>query len=584
VQQIGRYQIVGELGRGAMGVVYRALDPAIGRTIAIKSIRLTEFSDAAERDRLRDRLFREAQSAGILSHPNIVTIYDILEENGLAYIFMEFVNGPALEKLLGPDHAPDKSSLFAVLRQTAAALDYAHKKGIVHRDIKPANLMIHDDGTAKITDFGVAKILSQQMTQTGMMMGTPSYMSPEQIQGTEITGKADQFSLAVIAFEMLTGEKPFVAEHLATLLYRISREDPLSAQRLNATLDPAVDAVLNRALAKNPAERFDNCTDFITALEHACSASSAWAPLARGSSSKLPTVDRMIPEQVTPSVAAASGAMPIDAGETVAAPPSSFPLRRQEEPESHLVRNVVLAAAPIILAIGGFLAWRSYSAAPAEPPQQAEQTAPAATEPAPEKPAPAVRNDLPAAPASEQPAPATNPNPSDSAPSTSSTPSQRPPREAAKADATTTMPAKTPGGVDIITRFLSTPSGARVKVDNKPELTCTTPCAVPLETGRHTLVATADGYRDQSRIFNLPSDASVSIELEKSFGTLNVVSSPPGASILINGEMRPEHTPAVLRLAPGSYRLQVVSGNVKTDEETVSIRDGVVAQRKYTVE
>src|SRR5262249_36665755 len=160
----------------AMGIVYKAQDPAIGRTIAIKSIRLKELSDESERERLRERLFREAQSAGILSHPGIVTIYDIAEENGMAYIFMEFVNGPPLEKMLATQ-TPDKETLLSIFRQTAGALDYAHKKGIVHRDIKPANVMIHEDGTAKVTDFGVAKIVSQQMTQAGTMMGTPSYMS-----------------------------------------------------------------------------------------------------------------------------------------------------------------------------------------------------------------------------------------------------------------------------------------------------------------------------------------------------------------------------------------------------------------------
>src|SRR3974390_775712 len=161
-----------------MGVVYRAQDPAIGRPIAIKAIRLSDLTDAAERERLRERLMREVHAAGMLSHPNIVTIYDIHEEGGLAYIFMEYVTGPALERLLSSEHVPDKSTLIGVLRQTAAALDYAHKRGIVHRDIKPANIMIDDSGNAKITDFGVAKIVSQQMTQSGTMMGTPSYMSP----------------------------------------------------------------------------------------------------------------------------------------------------------------------------------------------------------------------------------------------------------------------------------------------------------------------------------------------------------------------------------------------------------------------
>src|SRR5580698_4306646 len=237
-----------------MGIVYKAQDPAIGRLIAVKSIRLGDLTDEEERERLRERLFREAQSAGILSHPGIVTIYDIAEQDGMAYIFMEFVNGPPLEKMLRAEKTPDKETLLSIFRQTAAALDYAHKKGIVHRDIKPANIMIHEDGTAKVTDFGVAKIVSQQMTQAGTMMGTPSYMSPEQVQGAAITGRADQFSLGVVAYEALTGEKPFAAEYLPTLLYKIVREDPIPPQRLNPTLGPQIDTVLRKALAKNAAD------------------------------------------------------------------------------------------------------------------------------------------------------------------------------------------------------------------------------------------------------------------------------------------------------------------------------------------
>src|SRR5690242_5313592 len=289
VENIGRYRIIGELGRGAMGVVYKAQDPAIGRMIAIKSIRLGELTEETERERLRERLIREAQSAGILSHPGIVTIYDIAEEGGMAYIFMEFVNGPPLEKLLVSENTPDKQTLLSIFRQTAAALDYAHKKGIIHRDIKPANIMIHEDGTAKVTDFGVAKIVSQQLTQAGTIMGTPSYMSPEQVQGGVISGRTDQFSLAVIAYEVLTGEKPFTAEYLPTLLYKIVREDFEPPQRLNPTLSVDIEAVMRRALSKNAANRYETCTEFVAALSAACKASGDWVPLPRGASQDLPT-------------------------------------------------------------------------------------------------------------------------------------------------------------------------------------------------------------------------------------------------------------------------------------------------------
>ena len=176
---IGRYQILGELGRGAMGIVYRAQDPTIGRQVAIKTIRLADLSDHAERDRLRERLFREAQSAGILSHPGIVVVYDVGEQDDITYIAMEFVNGPSLEKLLLADDAPEPELILNVLRQTAAGLDYAHKKGIIHRDIKPGNIMLDQDGTVKITDFGVAKLAaSHQLTQAGTVWGLPITCRP----------------------------------------------------------------------------------------------------------------------------------------------------------------------------------------------------------------------------------------------------------------------------------------------------------------------------------------------------------------------------------------------------------------------
>ena len=289
VEQIGRYQILGELGRGAMGLVYKAQDPTLGRTIAIKCIRLQALTSDSDRRRLSERLVREAQSAGVLSHPGIVTIYDISEENDTAYIFMEFVPGEPLEQMLLSSPLPDGETLLSIFRQTAAALDYAHKRGIVHRDIKPANIMVHEDGSAKITDFGVAKIMSQQLTQAGTILGTPSYMSPEQVQGTAVDGRADQFSLAVIAYEALTGEKPFVAEYLPTLLFKIVRDEAVAVTRLNSTLCPPVDYVLRKAMSKLPAARYESCAEFVAALSASCNACEGWVPLPRGTAHQLPT-------------------------------------------------------------------------------------------------------------------------------------------------------------------------------------------------------------------------------------------------------------------------------------------------------
>ena len=228
-----------------MGVVYHAIDPNIGRPVAIKTIQFSAVRKPEEQERLRERLFREARSAGMLSHPGIVTIYDVEQQGDLAYIAMEYVDGPTLDQVLSGPEALSAEQMFSVLGQTAVALDYAHLKGIVHRDIKPANIMIAADGTAKITDFGIAKITaSENLTMTGSIVGTPHYMSPEQVQGKPVDGRSDQFSLAVIAYEMLTGEKPYTGEHLTTVVYKIVAEEPVSPRRLNPGLSSAIEAAV----------------------------------------------------------------------------------------------------------------------------------------------------------------------------------------------------------------------------------------------------------------------------------------------------------------------------------------------------
>ena len=291
MDRIGRYKIVGELGRGAMGVVYHAIDPNIGRPVAIKTIHFGGGRNAEEQNRLRERLFREARSAGILSHPGIVTIYDVEQQGELAYIAMEFVDGPTLDQVLSEAQPISPERMFSILGQTAVALDYAHQKGIVHRDIKPANIMIARDGTAKITDFGIAKITaSDQLTMTGNIVGTPHYMSPEQVQGQPVDGRSDQFSLAVIAFEMLTGEKPYSGEHLTTVVYKIVAEEPAAPHRLNPTLGGAIESVLRRSLSKKPDARYPTCQEFAGALEKACAASKGWKTMPRGGSLNEPTM------------------------------------------------------------------------------------------------------------------------------------------------------------------------------------------------------------------------------------------------------------------------------------------------------
>jgi serine/threonine protein kinase len=267
-KQIGRYSVVRELGRGAMGVVFEARDPLIGRTVAIKTIRLDALGAASEQQ-WQERLFREARSAGALSHPGIVTIHDVGVHEEIAFVAMEYIDGPTLESLIGAHHL-DHVTVTEILRQAAAALDYANETGVIHRDVKPGNIMLHKGRAVKIADFGIAKITAtQQLTRTGTVMGTPSYMSPEQIRAMPVDGRSDQFSLAVVAFELVTGVKPFRADSLATLVHQIVYEDRPSARTVNDELCEAVDNVFFRALAKAPEERFANCAQMVEELSEA---------------------------------------------------------------------------------------------------------------------------------------------------------------------------------------------------------------------------------------------------------------------------------------------------------------------------
>jgi serine/threonine protein kinase len=564
VDHIGRYQILEEIGRGAMGIVYRAQDPAIGRVIAIKTIRLTDLTDADERARLRERLFREAQSAGSLSHPNIVTIYDIAEENGNACIFMELVNGPPLEQLLNSRTPPDKESIFGFLRQTANALDYAHRKGIVHRDIKPANIMIHDDGQAKITDFGVAKTLSHQMTQSGTMMGTPNYMSPEQVQGLAVDGRADQFALAVIAYEVLTGEKPFAGEYLPTLLYKIVREDPVSPQRLNPALDPAVETVFRKALAKDSQQRYATCAEFVTALTEACNRSPGWEPMPRGSSQSMPTVAGAPP----PALPLARGG----GGLLGQSPPAlsgsqTKPPGKVQSDRNPLVRSLVWVLVGIGL-VGLVLlgAQKLLFNNPGTVSQASQEQAPAP--PATQEPAETTA----------KPSPIGQPPTPEQIPGQTAKPTQPvSPELPADARRSPAPPAQATAGERTV-QLLTEPPGAHIVIDGNSSLACTTPCMLSLPGGRHTMSTQLDGYRPYPKVINVPQDGDQFLKLSKTTGTLSVTSNPPGATIQLNGEVQKQTTPANFTVAPGTYRVRVTRDGVPLDFD-VELKDGEFQHR-----
>jgi serine/threonine-protein kinase len=268
IAKAGRYEIQGELGRGAMGVVYRATDPVIGRPVAVKTIRLSEEGTGLTRNELLSRFQTEARAAGLLTHPNIVVVYDAGEENGLYYITMELVEGKSLQSLLDGGHAFPVPRVLRILEQTCSALAFAHERNVVHRDIKPANLMLTADDTVKVTDFGTAKILQfGTVQQTTHVMGTPSYMSPEQVKGRPVDGRSDIFSLGVVLYEMLTGEKPFPGQSITTVIYKIVNEDPVPPRRLNPSIHPGLNEIVLKALAKEPEVRYQSCREMLEDLK-----------------------------------------------------------------------------------------------------------------------------------------------------------------------------------------------------------------------------------------------------------------------------------------------------------------------------
>jgi len=554
--QVGRYQIIEELGRGAMGVVYRGYDPTIGRTVAVKTVQL----DAGDTE-LVMRFRREVQAAGVLSHPNIVTIYDAGEDQGLFYIAMELVEGETLQKMLAQGPLPVEQAV-GLVEQIAAALDHAHGHYIVHRDVKPANVIV-SGGHVKVMDFGIAKVTGATMTGTGQVLGTPAYMSPEVVKGQGADSRSDLFSLGVMLYEMLTGTKPFFGDNITTVIYKIIGEHPEPPSAVKAALDPGVNYVVLKALAKNPAERYQSCGELAGDLKNyaayrqrgqqmaqaAAARGAAAAPAAvpatplddGADSATLPLDARTVVMgrgEVAPAVAKAGAA-------SAAAAPAAARPGRQRKP---LLAGIVAAAVLVLAAVGGGLLWKGRKAGA---PQQAAP-APSVT------PQPARGAAAPAPPDATPAQPAAGPAPSDSA---------------AK---TTRMPSK-PAEIEFLVS--AGENSAAIRIDGREQPEWQTPYRFKLPVGKHTIEVHKPGFQPARREveFTRTGPRSIVMELAPLQATCHITTIPPGAEVYFDGRQQAAPTPSAYTLSFGEHKVSIRKPGYQAVERAVHIGDAVPA-------
>lgn len=507
---IGRYEIVEEIGRGGMGVVYRAVDPTIHRTIALKTLRLESQSDRPEE--VLQRFRHEAQLSGRLSHPNIITIFDAGDDGKIFYIAMEFIAGKTLHAIL-KEQRLSIDEILKVSRQMCSALDYAHQNGIVHRDIKPANVMGPNLDSLKIMDFGIAKS-DLGLTMTGQVLGTPAYMSPEQVMGRQLDGRSDLFSFAVMLYQMVTGEMPFPGNTATSIIYKIANERPVAPSDLDVTVHPGLSAVITKALAKNPDERFQTGAELVKALENyktqpvsAKQAVSADAPTV--------TILRQVePTRVMPVSPAARGIV--------------------NKPAGSRAGWIIAALIAVVLAAGAYISVMRKN-------MSAGREVAVATPAQPATPTPTPKT------ASEVPATA--------------------PGEA--------KPAETEFGE---VRFTSAPEGAQVSVDGKTEKSWVTPfTASKLTAGEHEVKFSKQDFVSQShRVKAVPGTIEhLAVSLVQSGGTLDLNSDPPGAVIFIDGAaVAGQTTPAQIHVSAGPHELILRKPGFDEENTTVDLKDG----------
>jgi predicted Ser/Thr protein kinase len=565
IQTVGRYEITGELGRGAMGVVYKALDPTIGRTVALKTMRLDVHGlDAQEMVR---RFQNEARAAGVLNHPNIVTIYDAGEQDGIFYIAMEFIEGTTLHELLAEKRVLATDEILQYTRQITRGMDYAHSNGIVHRDIKPANIMITANGTVKIMDFGIAKS-GGQVTNTGQVLGTPNYMSPEQVKGRVLDGRSDLFSMGVILYEMLTGEKPFVGQNVTTIIYKIVNETPIAPRDLDVTVHPGLSAIVVKALAKAPDDRYQTGADLVRDLENYKLA----GPVRSGATTSIGVVPTPPEKTVVLPVRVISGSTVRVAAAAAAQAKAPIPMLHPATAILNSKRNLLLATIATILFLGCAMGGYAYHRTQVRLRQLAVETK------AREARLQAERE--PIAIAIPAPTPTQEVIARDTTvkffPTNAS-------KNAGRSKQTEPVPApqKATSSPNLVfvqqseLKLISKPDGAKVEIDGWSEPNWITPfTASHLAAGHHTLVFSKAGYLQQTRAVDSVAAKSidVSADLTPAVSTLVVTSNPQGANVWVDAKDSGLTTPTQLTVEKGFHKVTVRKAGFKeaSVEETVS--------------
>jgi serine/threonine protein kinase len=608
----GRYDLREELGRGTMGVVFHGFDPMIGRDVAVKTLRLSEAGTGLSREELIGRFQTEARAAGLLTHPNIVVVFDAGEEGGLFYITMEFVEGRSLQSHIDSHQPFPVSRVLKIMEQVCSALDFAHQHNVVHRDIKPANLMLTPDDTVKITDFGTAKILQFGTAQTAHVMGTPSYMSPEQVKGKPVDGRSDIFSLGVVLYELMTGEKPFPGQNITTVIYKIINEEPIPPRSLDSSIHPGLSAVISKALAKNPDERYQSCHELLSALKNHHEMMSPDATVRMAPVTSLPAPGGSRSASQTPRI----GAVLVPAPSPELTPSAQFILPVPvEEPRK---KRGTLLLSFILLGIIGYSGYRVYPALVdlwrlAREPKEIQTTATkaesapatsnvdtsdvktdAAPSAAPQIPAPVM-----AAPAATAPAPVEKAAPPNSSqPSAGSAGTAKIP-EAAPAIAGATdksnapqkpaaLPAPSPAQLlesRLRKQFTGQSLNDKVKIQTTGNALTLSGSLTFAEHGEllRRLRAVPAGVRviDDTEITEGPNANAT--PAPASLGWIWVRSSPPGARILVDGAETGLLTPARLELQAGDHEVRLVHEGFGTAQRKVTVSQGQTMQFTETL-